>query len=127
MERESILKEFNNELLNSDIKLLNEFLSRFCENRKDVAKLLNDHFKNAEVRYDGFKTFNLERWASFGGDSNPTLEIIKVKDQFLFGVTTYGTLGPLDSRRLNSSRGITILNVIMDFFLNPEKFFEKNF
>ena len=125
MERESIVSQFNDELLKPDIKLLNELLNRFCENKKDVAKLLSDHFKSAEVRYDGFKTFNLESWSSFGGDSNPTLEIVKVKDQFLFGTTAYGTLGPLDSRKLNSGRGITILNVIMNFFLNPEKFFEK--
>ncbi|MEI7689160.1 MAG: hypothetical protein WCI91_03165 [Candidatus Nomurabacteria bacterium] len=125
MERESILEKFNDELLNSDIKLLNEFLSRFCENRKDIAKLLSYHFESIEARYDGFKTFNLERWSSFGGDSNPTLEIVKVKDKLLFGFTAYGTLGPLDSRRLNSGRRITTLNVIMDFFINPEKFFEK--
>jgi len=122
MENNITLQRFNNELLNPEIKLVNDLLATFLELEPKKKKLLIRYFKKQKVRYDGFKTFNLQRW--YGGDVNPTLEIVEVENKFLFGVTHYGVLGPLSIKEFISTKE-RLLPEICKFFAHSENYFGK--
>lgn len=122
--REKILKEFQDQVLDPRVNFANEFLKSFLKTKPNIKDLLVEYFKKTEVRYDGLKTFTLERWSSFGGDSNPTIEIVQIEDKFLFGTTSYGVLGPLKNDGFVDHKK-RIMEVIIDFFVKPEQYLQK--
>lgn len=119
-----ILQEFKDQLLDPRVSFTNEFLESLLGNNPKIKDLLVEHFKMARPGYDGLKTFNLKQWVSFGGDSNPTLEIVQIENRFLFGLTSYGILSSLKNEIFISHKK-AIMDVILDFFVNPEKFLKK--
>lgn len=126
MEKEQLLKEFSDELRNPVIRSINDYLTSSLEVDQDIKSSLKKYFEKCEVGHDGLKTFNLERWSSFGGsESNPTIEIVEVGERFQLGMTHYGMLRPLRQKDYESRNKI-ILHLIHDFLEHPKKFFKKN-
>lgn len=117
------LEKFDQGVLTPEVNLCNEFLMIFLNSKEETKKLLKDHFKKCAANdYDkGVKKFNLGAW--WGGDMNPTLEIVEIKDEFKFATTHYGVLTPLSRADLKRSQ---IKSTMVDFFLDPLKYFLKN-
>lgn len=118
MEKEKLVQEFNNLLLDSRVNFVNEFLRSFLEIKPDVKNLLVEYFKTAKTGYDGLKTLDL---CSLSGVDLSTFVIVEVEDKFLFGKTSYGVLGPLRPEGFKYFQK-SIIRVILDFFNNPEKY-----
>lgn len=113
-------KQFDKKGLSPEVNLCNEFLMIFLGSKKEVKKLLENYFKKCVANaYDNsVKKFNLERWS--GGEVNPTLEIVKIKDEFKFATTHYGILSPLSSIDLEEHQ---MKEAILGFFFKPLEYF----
>jgi len=120
MKKEELLKEFNGQLLDSRVNFVNEFLKSFLEIKPNIKNLLVEHFKTEKVGIDGFKTFYL---CGLSGVDQSTFVIVEVEDKYLFGKTSYGILGPLGPKSFEYHKK-RITEVILDFFVNPEKYFK---
>ena len=118
----SELKRFEDERLDNDVVLVNELLMIFLNSKKEIKKLLIDHFSKCIAgHYDGgIKKFKLQGWC--GNEVNPTLEIVEIKDKFKFAMTHYGALGPLTHAELSK---FSRKQVIMEFFIEPLKYFKN--
>jgi len=121
MQKEALVQEFNNQLLDSRVNFVNEFLRSFLEVKPDIKNLLVEYFKTVKIGYDGFKTFDL---CGLSGVDQSHFVIVEVEDKFLFGKTSYGMLGPLRHEGFTYFQKI-IIRVVLDFFNNPEKYFER--
>jgi len=120
MEKEVLVQEFNDQLLDSRVNFVNEFLRSFLEIKPNIKNLLVEYFKTAKTGYGGLKTFYL---CGLSGVDLSTFVIVEVEDKFLFGKTSYGKLGPLRHKGFTYFQK-SIVRVILDFFNNPEKYFK---
>jgi len=114
----NLVKSFKAENLDSQVNWLNDLLAEFLKANLTLKKAFDDYFVTCETNNyeDGVKKFNLERWSSFGGDSNPTLEIVEVEGELKFAYSAYGMLGPLESK--DYDRPI-IKSAVARFFSEP--------
>jgi hypothetical protein len=125
LERKSyILRLFNDRSLNHNVILINESLMHILNSKERIKELLISCLEKCVIQdfNGGFRRFKLEGW--FGGESNPTLEIVEIdEDKFKFGITVYGSLKPLSPKELEKPQ---IRKIITDFLKNPEKYLLKN-
>lgn len=119
----SIIEKFDANNLDQQVNWLNRFLEKFSETNLKAKQAFWDYFNNCQINDydDNIKKFNLERWG--GGDINPTIDIALVNGELKFATTRYGILTPLSREDCNKC---PIKTVIMDFFLNSDKYFQKN-
>ncbi len=95
---------------------LNQSLDSFTEKNPNIRQAFTKYFVNENVY-----RFNLEKWG--GNQVNPSLDIVQIKGKLKFAIYRYGVFSPLS---LTDWNNCVIMEVILDFFINPLPYFQKN-
>lgn len=119
----TLVESFKTDNLDSQINWLNDLLAEFLKINLNLKGAFDNYFITCKTGSyeEGIKKFNLERWGSFGGDSNPTLEIVEVSGELKFVYSVYGMLRPLKSTDFDRAM---IKEAVAKFFADPLSFFK---